>query len=201
MSFLQGQKAAGKAGANTRPAPSTANKPAARGPKVPTAGRYGGLGGAAPRHPFMRYGRYRVRIVSTKDFDGRNQDWFRAELEIVDAAEDAAHKKGDLVLYSQCVTKGDALAVGGPKVISFVMTAMGYQDEASFREAFPEDSQAAEDLMNRVAGVPLEETEIGPNPLAGMLLMVQATGTGKVDQKTGEEYHEYSWYVNEAEEG
>lgn len=197
MSFLAGSKASGKAAANQRPAPSTASKPATREKRPPAAGRYGGLGAAAPRHPFLRDGRYRVKVIKTYDFEGRNQDWFRAELEIVDAAEGSAQSKGNIVIYSQCVTKGDALAVGGPKVISFVMTAMGYETEAEFRATYPEESQAGEDLMNRVAGVPLDETEIGENPLAGMLLMVQATGTGKIDTKTGTEYQEYAWYVNE----
>ncbi len=197
MSFLSGAKAAGKVPAN-RPAPASASKPA-KGERKATAGRYSGLGAAAPRHPFLQDGRYRVKILKTYDFDGRNQDWFRAELEVVDAADGAAMGKGDVAIYSQCVTKGDALAVGGPKVVSFVMTAMGFNTEEEFRESFPESSQAFEDLMNRVSGVELDEKEIGPNPLAGMLVLVLATGTGKVDEKTGTEFQEYTWFVNEEE--
>ncbi len=197
MGFLQGKKATGAAAVNQRPAPSTAGKVADRS-KNKTVGRYGGLGAAAPRFPFMGPGRYRVKILKTYDFDGRNQDWFRAELEVLEAAEGSAARAGATVIYSQCVTKGDALAVGGPKVISFTMTALGYETEAEFAAAFTEDSQAREDLMNRVAGVELDETEIGPNPLGGAVLMVEANGTGKVDAK-GSEYCEYIWFPNEEE--
>lgn len=196
MGFLQGAKTAGKVSA-TRPAPASANKPAKGDRRGSTKGRYGGLGAAAPRMPFLRDGRYRVKVIKTYDFDGRNQDWFRAELEILEAAEGAEQTPGTLCIYSQCVTKGDALAVGGPKVVSFVMTALGYDTEDEFNETYPENSQAREDLMNRVAGIELDETEIGENPLAGAVVMVQASGTGKVDEKTGTEYQEYAWYVNE----
>lgn len=200
MGFLSGAKAAGKVPA-TRPAPASAQKPANVNRKGSTAGRYSGLGAAAPRIPFLRDGRYRVKVIKTYDFDGRNQDWFRAELEILAAAEGSAQKVGDQVIYSQCVTKGDALAVGGPKVVTFVMTGLGYETEADFREAYPEGSQAAEDLMNRVSGVELDETDIGPNPLGGAILLVQASGTGKEDPKTGTEYQEYAWYPDEPDAG
>lgn len=199
MSFLSGAKAQGKAATNARPAPSSANRPAKGEKRPPTAGRYSGLGAAAPRLPFLRDGRYRVKVIKTYDFDGRNQDWFRAELEIVGASDGAAMKVGDTVIYSQCVTKGDALAVGGPKVISFAMATMGYEKEEDFREAYPEGSQAAEDLMNRVSGADISEEEIGPNPLGGLYALVQATGTGKEDPKTGTEYQEYAWYPDEAD--
>lgn len=196
MGFLSGAKAAGKVPA-TRPAPASASKPAVGDRRATTKGRYGGLGAAAPRLPFLADGRYRVKVLKTYDFDGRNQDWFRAEVEVIGASEGAKMAKGDLAIYSQCVTKGDALAVGGPKVVSFVMTALGHETEDSFRQEYPENSQAYEDLMNRVSGVELDETEIGPNPLGGMIVLVQATGTGKVDEKTGTEYQEYAWFVNE----
>ncbi len=196
--FLSGAKTAGKVPQTpNRPAPSNNGRAAAGTRK--TVGRYSALGAAAPRIPFLASGRYRCKVLKTYDFDGRSQDWFRAELEIVDAAEGSQQSAGMTVIYSQCVTKGDALAVGGPKVISFVMTALGYETYEAFDEAYPENSQAREDLMNRVAGVELDETEIGPNPLAGTFVMVQATGTGKFDDKTGTEYQEYIWVVDEGE--
>jgi hypothetical protein len=200
MSFLSGAKAKG-AVSNARPAPATANKPAKLERKAPNAGRYSGLGASSPRLPFLRDGRYRVRVEKTYDFDGRSQDWFRAKLEILAASEGSFHKVGEKVIYSQCVTKGDALAVGGPKVVSFTLTALGYETEADFRAAFPEGSQAAEDMMNRVSGADIECEEIGPNPLGGACLLVQATGTGKEDPKTGTEYQEYAWYPDEPEAG
>lgn len=200
MSFLAGAKAAGKVPGKAITKPESSNKPAQRQRQAPRAGRYGGLGAAAPRIPFLRDGRYRVKVIKTYDFEGRNQDWFRAELEILAAAPGSEQKAGDLVIYSQCVTKGDALAVGGPKVVSFTMTAMGYETEEAFNEAFPETSQAREDLMNRVSGADVQEEEIGENPLGGMILMVQASGTGKVDDKTGTEFQEYAWFPNEPDE-
>ncbi len=196
MSFLSGAKAKG-AVSNARPAPATANKPAAPVKQAPRAGRYAGLSAAKLRTDYLTAGRYRVKVISTTDYDGDAQDWFYADLEILSASEDATCKVGETRKYSQCVTKGNALRVGGPKVISFVMAAMGYETEADFRAAFPEDSQANADLMNRVSGVELDETDIGPNPLAGSIVLVQASGTNKFSDKDGTEFHNYAWYPDE----
>ena len=196
MSFLSGAKAAGKVPA-TRPAPASAGKPAKNEKGPPRAGRYAGLGAAKTRTDYLTAGRYRVKVISTTDFDGEEQDWFYAELEILAASEGATCKVGEIRKYSQCVTKGNALRVGGPKVISFVMATMGYETEAEFSETFPEESQARADLMNRVSGADVDETEIGPNPLAGSIVMVEARGTNKFSEKDGTEFHNYSWYPDE----
>lgn len=197
MSFLSGAKAAGKVPQTpTRPAPSTAGKPAQRAANKPQPGRFSALGAAKPRMPRLRDGRYQVKVLSHGAFDGRNHDFFNVRLEIVAAGEGSQQTPGTECLVSYMVDKGDMRDMNGPKVISFVMTTMGYGTEEEFNAAFPENSQAREDLLNRADGVDLDETEIGPQPLAGMLVMVQAYGNGRMAED-GTEYQDYAWVVNE----
>lgn len=201
MSFLNGAKAAGKVPA--RPAPASAAKPAqgrGRQENKPRPGRYGGLGAAKPRAERLRDGRYRVKIIATHDFDGRNHDFFRIKAEVLAAGEGAVCKPGVEYLIDYMVDKGDMLDMNGPKVVSFVMTCLGYATEEDFSAAFPEESQAREDLMNRAAGVELDETDIGPNPCGGTILLVHAYGNGRVAED-GSEYQNYAWYPDEPEEG
>jgi hypothetical protein len=197
MSFLSGAKAAGKVPSTpNRPAPSTSGKPAARQANKPQPGRFSALGAAKPRMPRLRDGRYQVKVIKHGAFDGRNHDFFNATVEILQAAPDAALKVGSECLVSYMVDKGDMRDMNGPKVVSFAMTALGYATYEDFNEAYPENTQAREDLMNRVDGCDIDETEIGPDPLVGMILMVEAWGNGKT-APDGSEYQDYAWVVNE----
>jgi len=196
MSFLSGAKAAGKVPAN-RPAPASAQKPAVRGAQSkPQPGRYSGLGAQRPRAERLREGRYRVKIISTGAYDGRNHDFFRIKCEVLEAGEGAACKPGVEYLVDYLVDKGDMRDMNGPKVVSFIMTALGFETEEQLHEQFPKDSQAYEDLLNRADGVELEETEIGANPLGEQVLLVHAFGNGRTTAD-GDEYQTYLWYVNE----
>ncbi len=197
MGFLDKAKAQGKAGgAASGGKLAGAGKPATPPKQSPRAGRYSTLGAAAPRNQRLRDGRYQVKVIKTCDFDGRKHDFFNIELEIVQAADDSAQKPGQKVLVQYMVDKGDCFDMNGPKVVSFIMTALGFATEEEFNEQFPENSEARDVMMNRCAGVELDETEIGENPLAGMLLMVQAAGNGR-DAGDGTEYQDYAWAVNE----
>ncbi len=199
MGFLSGAKAQGKAGAGPgRPVPASASKVADR-TKNKTVGRYGGLGAGRAKLSRLRDGRYRVKVLKTYDFDGRNHDFFMCEVEVVNAAEGSACKVGETVMFSYMVDKGDCLDMNGPKVVSFTLSALQYATEEDFNATFPEGSQARADLMNRVADIELDETEIGPQPLAGQLLMAQAWGNGKT-APDGTEYQDYAWFPNEEEE-
>lgn len=200
MSFLSGAKAQGKAATNARPAPSSANKPATgRNQNKPQPGRYGGLGAQKPQAERLRDGRYRVKINTTGDFDGRNHDFFRIKAEVLGASEGAPCKANVEYLVDYMVDKGDMRDMNGPKVVSFVMTGLGYATEEEFNAAYPEESQAREDIMNRAAGCELDETEIGPNPLGGTILMVHAYGNGRMADD-GSEYQNYAWFPDEPEE-
>lgn len=199
MSFLSGAKAAGKVPSTpNRAAPATAGKPAQRAANKPQPGRFSALGAAKPRMPRLRDGRYQVKVLEHGAFDGRNHDFFNAKVEIMQAAEGSELAVGTEAIVQYMVDKGDMRDMNGPKVISFAMTTLGYETEEAFNEHFPQNSQAYEDLLNRVDGVELDETDVGPNPLVGKLVMVQATGNGKV-APDGSEYQDYMWVVNETE--
>lgn len=202
MSFLSGAKAQGKAATNAKPAASAAaGKPGARRDQnKPQRGRYATMGNAKPRSERLRDGRYRVKINTTGAFDGRNHDFFRIKCEVLKAGPDAACKEGVEYLVDYMVDKGDMRDMNGPKVVSFVMTAIGIATEEEFRESFPLDSQAFEDLMDLADGaeVPGTETGLGPNPCGGAVLLVQAYGNGRMAED-GSEYQNYNWFPNEEE--
>ncbi len=197
MSFLSGAKAAGKVPSTpNRPAPSTAGKPAARQANKPQPGRYSALGAAKPRMQRLRDGRYRVRVLKHGAFDGRNHDFFNMTVEVVAAAEGAACKVESECLVSYMVDKGDMRDMNGPKVVTCAMTVLGFATEEEFNESFPLNSQAREDLLNRVDGCDIDETELGPDILVGKFVMVEAWGNGKM-APDGTEYQEYAWVVDE----
>lgn len=197
MGFLDSAKAQGKAGTAAGGSKlAGAGKPASPPKQAPRAGRYSTLGAAAPRSQRLRDGRYQVKVIKTADFDGRKHDFFNIELEILQAAEGSAQKPGQKVLVQYMVDKGDCFEINGPRVVSFIMTALGFETEEAFNEQFPENSEARDVMMNRCAGVELDEEEVGANPLAGAILMVQASGNGR-DAGDGTEYQDYAWAVNE----
>ena len=149
---------------------------------------------------------HRVRVLQTEEFDGEKNGgtFFRARLEII---QSSCYEEGEVRAFLQCVTKGNAMRVGGPKVMSFVQHAAGFSDFDSFVEDKGGEAEAAQ-FVDACSGDEDAVEVYGENPVEGNILDVIVTPNGPpktyTDERSGEEksvqYYNYAWSVFTEEE-
>lgn len=185
-----GKPAAGASPAKPAPAASAANRPtsSSKGFK-PEGGKYSALRPAAARHPLLAEGEYLLEVVKTYESKnkGTGNKWFHADFLILES-DNEKQPPGSHVTYMQCVSD-NAIEVGGPKVISFVMGCMGYaaEDEARFLEENPNLSE----MIDAASGVPDAEKVHGQNPMACMKVRCRSWDAGTFTNKKGQEVQSY----------
>lgn len=170
--------------------------------KKKAVSKYSGVTPAEDRDPILEEGLHKVRVLGTEEFEGEKKggQYFKATLEIV---ESSVYEPGSVYCFLQCVTKGNALRVGGPKVLSFVQAAAGFDDF----EAFCEDKGGSDEAALFVDACGGEEDaceQFGENPLEGRILNVRAqkngepkTYTNDKGEETTTQYYNYQWAAEE----
>jgi len=163
--------------------------------------KYAGVTPAEDRDPILEEGLHRVKVLETEEFDGEKNGgrFFRARLEIIASSK---HDEGEVRAFLQCVTKGNALRVGGPKVMSFVQHAAGFSDFGEFCEDKGGEDEAAQ-FVDACGGDEDAIETFGENPLEDRILDVRASKNGEAkENKDGElvQYYNYAWSVPDEDE-
>ena len=192
-----GKPAAGAA----RPAPAAGTPPAARTTSAtkgakPEGGKYSGLRPAAARHPLIEDGTFLLEIVKTYESKnkGTGNKWFHADFLILES-DNEKFPVGTHCTYMQCVSD-NAIEVGGPKVVAFVMAVCGYAEEQE--AAFFEDNPEIDKMIDAASGVPAAEEVFGVNPMAGDKVRCQSFASGTGEKKKGAativvQYYDQAW--------
>lgn len=174
---------------------SKTKKPARR-----AVSKYAGVTPAEDRDPVLEEGMHQLRVVSTEEFDGESNGgrYFKATLEIVGSSK---HEEGERRAFLQCVTKGNPLRVGGPKVMSFVQHAAGFADFGEFCEDKGGEEEAAQ-FVDACGGDEDACEVFGENPLEGKILNCRASKNGDPKVYDGKEvqFYNYAWSVPDDEE-
>lgn len=201
-----GKPATSTPAAAGKPATSAAARPtsATKGFK-PEGGKYSALRPAAARHPLLETGSFVLEVVKT--FESRNKGtgnkWFHADFLILESdSEDPRFQAGKNCTYMQCVSD-NAIEVGGPKVIAFIMNCCGFEEsqEADFYAQFGGDEGVGE-MIDAASGVPDAEKIHGANPMAGYKVRCQSYESGEGTNKKGKTitYYDQSWAPYVADE-
>ncbi len=160
--------------------------------------KYSGVTPAEDRDPILEEGLHQCKVLGTEEFEGEKKGgtYFKATLEII---ESSTYDAGEVRAFLQCVTKGNALRVGGPKVMSFVQAAAGFDDFDDFCEDKGGAEEAAQFVDACGGGEDACET-FGENPLEDKIVNVRVTKNGPPKVYTndkGEEnevqYYNYAW--------
>lgn len=148
---------------------------------------------------------HRVKVLGSEEFDGEKKGgrFFRAKLEIL---QSSCYDEGDVRAFLQCVTPGNALRVGGPKVMSFAQHAAGFSSFPEFVEDKGGEDEAAQFVD--ACGGDEDACEIfGENPLEGQILDVVVTPNGPAKEyeddqgrTTSVQYYNYAWSVPDEDE-
>lgn len=194
------------AAATTAAAPSAAQRAAARTTTKspgfkPEGGKYSALRPAAARHPLIEDGQFVLEVVKT--FESRNKGtgnkWFHADFLVLES-DNPKFPAGSHCTYMQCVSD-NAIEVGGPKVIAFIMNCCGYEEsrEQDFYAAFGGDEGVGE-MIDAASGVADATAKHGENPMAGYKVRCTSFEGGVGETKKGKsvQYYDQAWEPFEA---
>lgn len=193
-------------GAATTAAPSAAQRAAARPTTKspgfkPEGGKYSALRPAAARHPLIEDGTFALEVVKT--FESRNKGtgnkWFHADFLILES-DNPKFAVGTHCTYMQCVSD-NAIEVGGPKVIAFIMNCCGFEEtrEQDFYAEYGGDEGVGE-MIDAASGVADAVAKHGENPMAGLKVRCTSFEGGTGENKKGKsvQYYDQAWAPFEA---
>jgi hypothetical protein len=182
--------------AAAKPRPVAGARPTANTKPVATPGRYAGLRGAKPRYPLLSEFDGVLQCIKTYETaNPRTGRWFHADFNVVSGGNET-HKDGSQVTILQCVSE-NAIAVGGPIMISIIVALSGYESDDEFFDEHGGDGEGSEasriiDAACGVKGLALDDgKELGENPFEGDKVCVNSYPSKLADN--GTQYYGQTW--------
>lgn len=164
-----------------------ASAPVAGGRAAPKS-RWAGVQSAEPRLPMVGEGVYRLRVASCEQgFNpGTGTESFKANLEVVDAADGSANAPGDNVMVIELLS-GKAMQSGMARTKAFIVAASGYDGDAEY-DAFSPDGGH----IDAVLGI---ANSYASQTIVGRLVdcRVSRGKPVKADAPNGDYYRIYEW--------
>lgn len=149
------------------------------------------------QHPLIEDDNLLLEVLESFETENpRTGSWFHAHFKVLECYDrEPRFEPGDTVSILHG-TSGKAYTAGGPRIISFVQGALGFDNNEDFKDAVPKLSESGRgtmsQLLNATVGERSGQKEFGKNPLAGRIVEVKGR-KGKYDESKRVQYYEYTW--------